>query len=61
MDNGRVECGEGRKSHSVTLQWCSHDQPKTTTLTIVCNFKYYFLHCLHEGCPEGGPTKHRQK
>ena len=36
MNNGRVS-GERRESHSVTLQWCSCDQYKTTTLKHICD------------------------
>ena len=32
MNNGRGESGERRESHSVTIQWCSRDQSKTTAL-----------------------------
>ena len=40
MNNGRGESGERRESHSVTLQWCSRDQSKTTTLTLAVNGEY---------------------
>ena len=32
MNNSRGESGERRESHSVTIQYCSRDQSKTTTL-----------------------------
>ena len=32
MNNDTGENGEGRESHSVTLQCCSRDQSKATTL-----------------------------
>ena len=35
MNNGRGESGEARESHSVTLQWCSCDESKTTLKVIL--------------------------
>ena len=32
MNNDRGVGGKRRESHSVTLQWCSRDQSKTTIL-----------------------------
>ena len=34
MNNDRSVSGERRESHNVTLQWCSREQSKTTTLNI---------------------------
>ena len=45
--NKRGESGERRESDSVTLQWCSRDQSKTTTLNdviyLIFCFSYLFL------------------
>ena len=44
MNKGRGESGERRETHSMPLQWCSHGQSKTTTLTFSDRSKQVSLH-----------------
>ena len=48
MNNGRGETGERIESHIVTLQWCSPDQSKTTTLTHIIACAAHAIHMLFQ-------------